>query len=179
MEIYIGFSKSTKTFAIGSWLISEVEKRQYSHAFIRYSCPITGEPMAFQASHGLVNEMHLDIFLQKNKIIKEYSLQIDFNKFLEFYKFVKTNMGKEYSVFQLISIGIKKIFAFSRYPKYIYSLIQNGTSEYICSEIAACVCMLVNDTLRAALIDTQIDEITPSDLESILIENNIPEVANG
>ena len=60
----VGFSKARNKYKIFSTLISLVEKRPYSHAYFKYTCPISNILMVSQASHGFVNEIAYNIFLQ-------------------------------------------------------------------------------------------------------------------
>lgn len=164
MKLWCGFSKNTNRLAVFSWLVSSIESRKYSHTYIRYQCPISGEMMVFQASKGIVNCMNYGIFLQNNEVVKEYEIECDHLDFKEFYKFKCQNLGKKYSFSQIAWFGLKKLLQVKQWPKTVYNLIYNGESEYICSEIAAVVCILTGIEIS----EKQLDQISPSDLDTIL-----------
>lgn len=167
-EIYVIFSRSQKPFAIGGWFIAEAEKRPYSHTAILYKCPISGELMIFQASLGMVNCFNYEIFKEKNKVIKKYRLDCSPEKFIEFYSFKQKRLGRAYSKVQLLWIALNKLFQVKSWPSELYSLVTNGEKSFICSEIAAISCMILNIDLSTALKNKELDFITPSDLDKIL-----------
>ena len=172
-DVFIIFTRSTKNLAIGSWVISESEKRDYSHCAILYRCPISNELMVFQASLGLVNCFNYNIFKQHNKIIKTYKIDVSSDSFIEFYKFKQKNLGKKYSKLQLVWISLSKLFQVKQIPVRFYNLIKNGDSEYVCSEIAAITCGMLDNNVAESLTQKQLDIITPSDLETILKERGL------
>lgn len=167
-EIAVIFSRSQKPFAIGGWLIAEGEKRPYSHSAILYKCPISDEMMVFQASLGMVNCFNYEIFKEHNKVVKKYKLDCSFDKFVEFYKFKQKRLGLAYSKTQLIWIAFNKLLQLKSWPSRLYSLVTNGEKSFICSEIAALTCMLINLQISEVLKDKELDFITPSDLDKIL-----------
>jgi len=65
-SIIIGFSRSRSPWKIGSRLIQISEKRPFSHAYFRYTCPISGKQIVNQASHGYINEVEYEIFKEDN-----------------------------------------------------------------------------------------------------------------
>lgn len=156
MEIVIGFSRALKPYQILSKIIMAVEKRDYSHAYIKYQCPITNVMMVCQASHGYVNEMNLDIFLKHNIISHEYTIELTNEEFVDFLTFTKENLGVKYSVKELFLISIKKLF-------HITINNYDGDESFICSEWAARI-------LKKLKLFNQdkLDYITPSDLDTIL-----------
>lgn len=167
-DIYVVFSRSQKPLAIGGWAIAESEKRPYSHTAILYKCPITGEMMIFQASLGMVNCFNYEIFKEKNKVIKKYKLDCSFEKFVEFYTFKQKRLGRAYSKAQLVWIAVNKLFQLKSWPGELYKLVTNGEKSFICSEIAAISCMILNIQLSDVLKNKPLDFITPSDLDRIL-----------
>lgn len=161
MKIWCGFSGSNGVF---SKAIQAGEARSYSHAYIRYECPISGVMMVFQASKGLVNCFNFDIFKQYNYIVKECEIECSLEQFKSFYKFKCENLGKKYSYKQILWFALKKLLKVSSWPKSMYNVIKNGNNEFICSEIAAIVCSIVGIQLN----EQQLDQISPSDLDTIL-----------
>jgi hypothetical protein len=103
-------------FKIGAWLIKVYQKTEYSHVLI-----IDGD-LVYQASHGLVNCMYIDNFLVDNKVFEKFNVakeHIDMD-------FVKKQLGKKYSVKQILAIAVKyitgiKLFSNHADPKFICS----------------------------------------------------------
>lgn len=162
MKLIVGFSRASKWWKVGSRAIQSVNKRDYSHCFILYTCPVTGEGVVAQASHGYVNLVNLEIFKKDNVIVKEYELQVPDSEALEIFKFIFKSLGKSYSGLQLLLILVKEVFRFE-----IKSY--NRDKYYICSEYAARICSLLN-----VAVPTELDYLRPTDLDSILTKAGVP-----
>lgn len=155
-NMIIGFSRANSCWAFGSQTIRISEKREFSHAYIRYMDPTTGIQIVAQASHGFVNEMNYDIFKKHNIICEEYELVCNPEQFVDVLKFIKTHLGVKYSKSQIILLAIKKIIKFE-INEY------NKDKEFICSEFAARVCQIAKIT-----VPTYLDYFTPSDLNTLI-----------
>lgn len=155
-KLIIGFSRSKSPWKVGSQVIQIGEKRDFSHAYIRYICPITGVDIVAQASHGFVNEMNFDIFKEHNIIVEEYELPCIDEQFINTLKFIKINLGIDYSKIQILFIAIKKLLHFE-------IKVYNQDKEFICSEFAARICEITGVTMP-----TYLDYFTPSDLNTLI-----------
>ncbi len=155
--ITIGFSRSSSPWKIGSKVIQEVEKRDFSHAYIRYSCLITGVEVVAQASHGYVNEVSYEIFKRDNIVVEEYELELTRDQFKTILTFIQENKGKDYSNMQLLLIGVKKILHIE------LTDFENRDMAYICSEFAARLLQILGK-----LMPEHLDLVTPSDLREII-----------
>lgn len=165
MDIIIGFSRAKSPYKIGSKIIQWVEKRPYSHSYIRFADPITGSHMIAQASHGYINIVNHRYFIAENEIVKEYLItcrDVAFEQLIS--RYITEHLGEKYGYLQLLLIGIKKIFKFE-ITKYNISKFQ------ICSEFAGNICKLLNLKIQGNL-----DYLTPSDLDTLLIDNNVKKV---
>jgi hypothetical protein len=156
MKFTVGFSKARSWYKIGSRVISEVEKRNYSHAFIIYTDPITNLQLVAQASHGFINIQSLELFEQKNIIQKTYEFEITEEQFKKLLLFVQKNLGTDYGYLALVWIGIKKIL-------HIELNIHDKDATFICSEFVG----RILDTLNIVNI-SNLDYLTPSDLEKAI-----------
>lgn len=168
MKVYIGFSRAKDDRAILSRIISSVEKRPYSHAYVRFEDPTTNENMIYQASHGRVNLVHFERFEQSNIVAKEYIIECDLLIFLNFYSYAQRRLGVKYSISQLLWLGLKKLLNLKKWPEGIYNYISNGQSESICSEEAASAAMLLDKKDAVLFDDQEMDQISPSNLDAIL-----------
>ncbi len=160
-KIVVGFSRAKDPLKIGSYIIRLVEKRPYSHVYIKYVSTCSGIPLVAQASHGFVNHTNYGLFEKDNNIIEEYELNCTPEQFKEVVKFIHNNLGKKYGTFQLFFIAIKKLFN-------MQVDIKDADSHFICSEFGARIC-----TILGIGISTMPDYITPSDINEILNSHNI------
>jgi hypothetical protein len=111
-------TSSPKKFKIGSALIKWYQGgTKYSHVLL-----INSDDMIYQASHGRVHCLHIENFLEDNKIIDIFTVSDDLLDF----EFAKKQVGKKYGFMQLIRIAIKYLFGLR--------LIDNGNKRLICSE---------------------------------------------
>lgn len=99
---------------------------------------IIKERMVYQASHGFVNCVTLDFFLEENNIINSYSID---DSLIDF-EFVLKSLGIKYGFFQLIKIAIKFLFKIK--------FKSNGSKRFICSEF-------VGKALRLNWVDDYTD----------------------
>lgn len=155
-KLIIGFSKSKSPWKIGSQVIRIGEKRDFSHAYIRYECILSKEQIVAQASHGYVNEMNYDIFQEHNIVCQEYELKCNDDQFIEVITFIRKNLGIDYSKLQIFFLAIKKLLHFE-------IKVYNRDKEFICSEFAARICQIAGIT-----VPTYLDYFTPSDLNTLI-----------
>lgn len=155
-KVILGYSRSRSPWKIGSKVIQETEKRNFSHCYIVYICPITGVKIVSQASHGFVNEMNYDIFCIQNVVVEEYSFNCSDEQFLTILKYMKLNLGKPYSKLQLVLIGIKKLLHFE-------INIRNGNEAFICSEWQANIAKMMGIE-----VPDELDYETPSDINLVI-----------
>lgn len=160
-RLIIGFSRAKSIFKIGSIAIQKADCRNYSHCYIRYTCDSTKVELIAQASHGFVNMVSKDIFLEQNIIVKEYAVDCTEEQYLTLLIFVHNNLGKPYSKLQLILIAIKKLV-------HIEVNYHDQGASYICSEFVTKVCSFTNVPTPLDL-----DYVDPSDLDKILQDANI------
>lgn len=130
-------TSSPNRWKIGAELIKVYQGTKFSHVLI-----IDGD-LVYQASHGLVNCMHIDNFLKNNKIINFYEIDDS----LVDMTFVKSQLGKEYGYTQLFLIPILKLIK-ARFKG-------NKNDKFICSEYVGKALMLpwVDDTTTPLEID--------------------------
>lgn len=162
-KIVVGFSRSISPWKIGSKIIQEVEKRDFSHVYIRYSCPTTGVEVVAQASHGYVNEVSFDIFQTQNIVVEEYEMFSTKDQFRDVLTFIQKNKGKDYSQMQIILIGIKKILHIE------LDQYENRDMAYICSEFGARIMQILGKQMPEHL-----DFVTPSNFREVI--RNIPDI---
>lgn len=170
--ITFGFSsnKQCKPFSVAIQLI---EKRPYSHAYVKYIDELTGDVMIFQASHGDVNVISGCRFLENNIILEEYEMEVSEEIYLNIRKKMNSLLGLSYSFLQILNITVQKIFK----SKDI-KLVINGNKQFICSELG----FVILEEARPDIIEDQ-DSVTPSDFNKIInimgLKQTIPKLEKG
>lgn len=164
MIITIGFSRAKESWKIGSKIIAESEKRDYSHAYVKITNPLTKITLVYQASLGMVNMFNYNLFLEHNIVVEEYELDVTHEQYKEILTFLHENVGKPYSKKQILFLAIKKLFRVEM--KY-----QNNDESFICSELAIRILIIVKKIIVEA-----IDYKTPSDLNILLNELKLKKV---
>jgi hypothetical protein len=154
-SIIIGFSRSMSPYRIGSKLIQIAENRPFSHAYFRYTCPMSGKEIVNQASHGYINEMEYEIFKEDNIVVEEYQLDCSDQEYKDLLTFLRSNLGRKYSQKQIFVIGVMKVLGIKK------NIYVDGDQMDICSEWVAKGAKLISYiTQLPAILDTY----TPSDL---------------
>lgn len=130
-NISIGFSKPThKFFPIFSWAIRFFDGTEFSHVYVRQSTHYNID-LIYQASGMQVNFINGNLFLEKEKVIKEFPFQITDEAYDKYMKFALTNVGKPYGVLQVFGILACLIFKLNKNP------FPNGNADFVCSELVA------------------------------------------
>lgn len=166
MKIIFGFSKGKgcKPF---SKIIQIVENREYSHVYIKYIDELTGDKLVFQASHGMVNVVSEEIFLQESIIVEEYEMSVSLETYLKIRKKMNKLLGLVYGFGQLFNILLQKIFK----SKDI-KLIENGDKQFICSELGY---VILNEAYPSIISDQ--DNLTPSNFNAVINKIGIKRTA--
>jgi len=109
-------TSSPINWKLGAEAIKFYQKTNFSHVLI------IKDDLVYQASHGLVHSAYIDNFLLGNKIINFYEVPDNIVDM----EFVHKQLGKEYSIEQLILLPILRLV------KAKWS--GNGDQKFICSE---------------------------------------------
>jgi hypothetical protein len=128
-KLIIGFSKSTKFIPLFSWGIRIVEKTDYSHCYTQFENRRHPElPLIYQASHDMMNFMSRPIFLDTNKVVEEFVIEVSDEAYDNLmYKAIQL-VGKPYGVKQVVGIVLAKLLKLEKNP------FQTNKDTYICSE---------------------------------------------
>jgi hypothetical protein len=113
--IAVGFSKSTKKFPLGSWLIRLYQGTEFSHTYIKLiTYPRFPSNKILHAAEGEVNHWSETNFLTRNKVVDEFYIEVPDDLYTE----LKNNIfhelaGQKYSMKQnigIVLVHIAKIF---------------------------------------------------------------------
>ena len=157
------FTRAKAWYKVGSKVIAESEKREYSHVALVHIDETTGIKLVYQASLGIVNCYNYELFLDNNIIVEEYLLDLNNDELLHILRFLHENLGKPYSTVQIILLSIKKLLK-------LQVNYRNSDNAFICSELVIRVLQI----LKPDLFVEEVDYKTPSDLNKIINELNIP-----
>lgn len=125
--MFIGFSKAIG-FKPFSWAIRAFEKTEYSHVYVKFNNNYTGINDIYQASKSMVNTCTEPTFLEHNIVVKEFQITIDKDKKRELIIWLKTRLGKPYSLKAILYIFLHKI-GFTWFNKI------DGEEAFVCSEL--------------------------------------------
>lgn len=156
MKIVFGFSRPQKELPL-SILIQLVEKRPFSHAYVRLIDP-TGLNVVFQASGLVVNLVSFANFQAVEVIVEEYELDVTDDQYKELWTYIISKLGTSYSITQLFSILLNKLTGLKIYD--------NGATKEVCSELAARTLTFLGKSVPGDL-----DYETPSDFNKFCASN--------
>lgn len=124
--IYIGFSRPRKWYKLGSKLIQWAEGTPYSHTYVRWFSRKYGTGLLYEAVNSGINFKSVPQFLEDNKCVHEFALDITPEQKYALIKFCIQNAGRKYGWMQLFGILAVRIFKLKHNP---------FTGGNICSEL--------------------------------------------
>ena len=168
-DLIIGFStnKDPKNVIAGS--IRLIQGTEYSHVYVRTpESRYWNRSYIYQASGLKVNMMTNDVFLECNKVIKEFKISVPDDIYKEIVGFAMDQCGKSYGLMQLVGIA------------YVLgaNCVTGGRHKnpwskgFICSELVAVLLKMMDDDLHVSEFMKEkgltYDTITPKDIEMLL-----------
>lgn len=130
-KIIIGFSTSNHNFAIGAEAIKLFMNRPFSHTYFKYKDDLYTDHTIFHAIGKGLSYVSENMFIVNNKIIKEFSFEIENNLYHELLIFCHKNAGIKYGFLQNIGVAIVKIA-----NKLGFKINKNPLNDGVnCSEI--------------------------------------------
>ena len=158
--INVIFSKAKAWYKIGSKVIAETEKRDYSHVALLFE--FDNQKFIIQASGHYVNMVTYDNFLRDNVVIYKVPIILYNIQYSNLLYFCMNKLGTYYSKLQLLLLSVKKLFG-------LEINYNNGDKAMICSEF---VIRALESGMKLN-VKKKRDYITPSDVETILKENGL------
>jgi hypothetical protein len=149
-------------FKVTSWITKLRLGRKYCHACVISQDNESGLYDVSQAAHGMVHEMDLDIFKEKNNLVKVYTLTMNDVQFSRGRTWMKKQRGKGYSILGCIASTFRILRKLG--------LGRDGDREFICSEFAFRYLEVAFGTeIRPAGRGSD-DYVCPAVLEGVLAE---------
>lgn len=156
MKIIFGFCTPKKERML-SKLIRSVEKRPFSHSYVRFEDPF-GNDIIFQASGLAVNICSINNFLAVEQVVEEYEVEVDDVRKEVIWKYVVSRLGLSYSIMQLVWILVKKIIGLE--------IGHNNEKAVVCSEESSRFAIMLG-----LLVPGDLDYKTPSDFQKFCVAN--------
>jgi len=168
-SIIIGFSKPKKS-TIHGWIIEKIDKSNFDHVYLRFNLDKIQRNLVFQSIDVGVQIVTENEFEGLCTPVEEYSLSITDDQFIEMLQFCFDKAGKPYGILDVIGLGISKILARLNIKKK--NPFNEGDATYFCSQIVA-KCL---DTIDPTQFNIDPDNTSPSDLNNLLQQLNIPKI---
>ncbi len=158
-SIIIGFSTPRKWHVLPA-LIKFLEKTDFSHVYIKLKSESIDRELIYQASGLQVNFQNIASFNEKSKVIKEFEIELSEEAYIKVMQYMVDNVGKPYSIRQLLGMGIRKIASYL--GCVISNPFKNAHDAFICSEIAADILGLAKNEAYNS------ENVSPNDLYKVL-----------
>lgn len=154
--ITIGFSRG-RGFKPFSSLIRLYQGTEFSHVYLRRKSESYDAEYVYQASGHSVNFMGLEVFLENNIIIEEYTVNISDEAFARLMQFAIKKSGKKYSKRQIVGIFLKNLG--------LNAIELKEDEAYICSELMA---IILDDILGELELGCDKSFVTPKDINDAI-----------
>ena len=153
----VGFSRPL-TFKPFAEVIMLADRTNFSHTYIKLYSQKLDCTFIFQASGSNVNIMNSEVFEAHNKIVEEIAIPISEETRLQILKFAFQQLGKPYSLKQILGITIFRLA--SLVGIRLRNLFADDDESFVCSE-------LVGDVIRKFInptYDPNLEIISPKDI---------------
>lgn len=118
---------------VGSWVIKKSEGTKFDHVAILITD--YGIEWVYEAVFPNARKIRLDEWKKTFKIIDQYELDLDDLGYLKFISELNSQVGKPYSLIQLILIWTSNVLGL--FESVIRKTIWNGNKALICTELVA------------------------------------------
>jgi len=162
--ITVGFSKSTKPFAVGSWLIRWYMGTEYSHVYIKFHSPSLERTLIYEAVGAGVRFIGLDRWQSHAQEVASFQLTLSDENYKRLMQFCVDNAGIDYGFFQNIGILVANVAKLER------NLFNDGKN---CSEEIGEIL-----ELEGFDIEKDFNLLTPKDIYEILEQKLKPDLQN-
>jgi hypothetical protein len=147
--LIIGFSKPKSPWSIFGHLIRIYTGADYSHCYIKFK----SSQLISQASKGIVNFTHEDVFLKNNLVIREFHIPVSDIQFEQIARYAIKTAGKPYSILQIFGIILADILSLDRNP------LDMNKNTFVCSEYLGQILKLLGVKL-----DKHLSLVSPEDV---------------
>lgn len=158
-KITIGFSKSTKKFAIGSVLIRWYMQTPYSHVYMKFDSPSLNRTLIYEAVGAGVRFIGSHRWKEHAEEVASFELEISDENYKKLMQFCVDNAGIEYGFYQNLGILLANMCASNK------NTLTDGIN---CSEAIGEIL-----ELEGYKIDKDLNLLTPKDIFLILDDKSV------
>lgn len=152
--ITIGFSKSKKKIAIGSWLIRKYMGTSYSHVSFHFNTSTMNRTLVYEAVGSGIRFIEKSNWEKYAELVVSYEIEVSNEIYVRMMQTCIDNAGLKYGYMQNIGVIIAKLF------KLEYNPFPENDN---CSEL------LLRLLIEAGYsIEKSHDLVTPLDIENML-----------
>jgi len=155
--ITIGFSKSKKKFAIGSYAIRTYYGTEYSHVYIKFKSESLDRVLIYEAVGGGLRFIGTKVWESHAVEVASFDIEVSQPSHIKLMQYCIDNAGVEYGTAQNIGIFACDLLGTKTNP------FKKGKN---CSEVVGEVLKL-----EGYVIDKDINLVTPRDIYKVLSEN--------
>lgn len=152
--ITIGFSKSTKKFAIGSLLIRWYMGAPYSHVYLKFKSSSLDRVLIYEAVGAGVRFIGANRWASHAEEVSSFNIEISDENYTKLMQFCVDNAGIEYGFFQNLGILFANLCKLKKNP------LTDGNN---CSEAIGEIL-----ELEGYKINKDLNLLTPKDIHLIL-----------
>ena len=163
VPVYVGFSRPRGWFKPFAWTIMLVERRRFSHVYLRWHSTGADSDIVYHASGTQVHFLAFEFFMKKAIIVEEYLYDLPKDHYKDLLKFCMRHAGVDYGTRGVFGIAWVK-FA-ELFKRQVGNPLDSSTQW--CSKLIA-------QLLLGVGVDTKIDAGTagPSSIQKFV--NNSP-----
>jgi len=155
--ITIGFSKSIKKCAIGSWSIRAYMRTDYSHVYVKFYSQSIDRTLVYEAVGSGVRFIGQEVWKSHAKEMHSYDISISDESYKKLMQFCVDNAGAQYGFMQNIGVVVCDLLKLKKNP------FRAGNN---CSEIVGEILKI-----EGFLFDKDINLIIPKDIKELLDSN--------
>jgi hypothetical protein len=152
--ITVGFSKSKKPLAIGSWLIRTYMKAPYSHVYLKFRSESLDRTLIYEAVGVGLRFIGEEVWKGHAEEVASFQLQVPDEAYVRLLQYCVDNAGREYGYLQNVGVPLAKLLGLKSNP---FQEHQN------CSET-----VLMEMKLLGYAVNVQKDLATPKDIYEAL-----------
>lgn len=132
-KIIVGFS-TPKCWNPLSWMIRKAEGTEFSHCYIKFYSATYDMWLVYHASHTMIHFLGEEKFLEKNKIIEEYELDLSVAIKVSLIRNAIHRCGIPYGFLQMIGMMFSR-FIYLWFHYKIKNPFADGEKTEVCSDL--------------------------------------------
>lgn len=152
--ITIGFSKSKKRFAFGSYIIRMFQKTTYSHVYIKFRSDSLNRTLIYEAVGGGLRFIGTKVWESHAEEVASFSIDISQENYVKLMQYCVDNAGTEYGFVQNIGIAMCELLSLKTNP------FKEGKN---CSEVVGEILKL-----EGIIFEKETNLLTPKDIYKAL-----------